>query len=84
MSILDAFPTRLHWDGRKGVARHDGEEEQLRERPAWLPWVQVDYAPGSVSTCRDRDCDPERELHPEEVAMICAYLEQMARRARGG
>lgn len=82
MSVLGQFPTRLQWDGRKGVARHDGVEVQLSMRPEGMLWRQVDYAPDAVATCRDRDCDPERDLLPDEVGMIRTYLAQMARRAR--
>jgi len=75
-------PTRLRWDGRAGIARHDGVSVDLRERPPGMLWTEVDFEPGIVSECRDRDCDPRRELHGEEVRMIVSYLEGMARRAR--
>lgn len=82
--IADHSPVRLRWDGRTGVARHDGVEVQLRERPAGMIWREVDYVPGEVAQCRDRDCDPMRELHGAEIDMIRSYLAAMAQRTRGG
>ena len=56
------MPTRLRWDGRHGVARHDGVEVQLAARPVGMHYVELDYAPGVVAQCRDRACDPIRDL----------------------
>lgn len=78
------YPTRLRWDGKHGCARHDGVHIELRERPAGMIWIEVDYAPGVVSECRDRDCDPRRDLHADEVKMIRGWLACMADRARRG
>ena len=83
MSIADHSPVRLRWDGRTGCARYDGVSVELRERPPGMLWREVDWVPGEVSICRDRDCDPTRDLETAEVNMIRAYLDGMARRARG-
>lgn len=84
MSILDQFPVRLCWDGRHGSATYDGVHVVLRERPAGMQWVEVDYAPEAVATCRDRQCDPPRDLAAEEITMIRGWLAHMAQRARMG
>lgn len=81
--ICNCLPTRLLWDGRKGCANYDGVHVILRERPQGMVWAQVDWAPDAVAICRDRDCDAERDLYPDEITLIRGYLMQMALRARG-
>ena len=51
---------------------------------AGMQWAQVDWAPGCVAVCRDRDCDPERELQADEVRSIAAYVARVAALARAG
>ena len=82
--ISDAIPTRLRWDGRTGCVSCDGVHIRLTARPPGMQWAQVDYAPGAVAICRDRECDPERELAGDEVRAIAAYLERVAATARAG
>ncbi len=82
--ISDAIPTRLRWDGRTGSVSADGVHIKLVERPAGMQWAQVDWAPGCVAVCRDRDCDPERELQADEVRSIAAYVARVAALARAG
>lgn len=82
--IADALPIRLLWTGRSGCVSADGVHIRLTQRPAGLMWCQVDYAPGVVAICRDRECDPERDLLPDEAAAIAAYLVRVAALARSG
>jgi len=82
--IADSLPTRLRWDGRAGCVSADGVHIRLTERPDGMQWVQVDYAPGVVAICRDRPCDAERDLQPDEVQSIAAYLLRVAALARAG
>lgn len=75
-------PTRLAWDGRRGVARHDGVQVVLVERPAGLCYHDIDYVPGIIAQCRDRACDQPRDLAAEEIGAIVGALMRMAAAAR--
>lgn len=75
-------PTRLAWDGRRGIARHDRVEVVLTERPEGLHYHDIDYEPGIVAQCRDRACDPPRDLTAEEISAIVGALMRMAAAAR--
>lgn len=67
--------TRLMWDGRRICAHFEGRKIALTAPPAELPaWHCVDYAPLMVATCRDRACDPERDLRRDEIEAIIAWL----------
>jgi len=78
----DLYPVRLRWDSQRGVAKCDGVRVDLLERPAGLCYHDIDYAPGAVAQCRDRACDPPRDLQAEEVAAVVAALVRMAAAAR--
>lgn len=82
--IADALPVRLLWTGCSGCVSCDGVHIRLTVRPAGMKWAQVDYSPGVVAICRDRECDPERDLVADEVRAIAAYLERVAAGARAG
>lgn len=78
-----AYSARLRWDVHRGVAVCDGVSVELRERPAWVPWYEVDYVPGLVAFCRDRACDQMRDLGRDERERIERELLALAARARG-
>ena len=78
-----AYSARLRWDVHRGVAVCDGVSVELRARPAWVQWHEVDYVPGLVAVCRDRACDPVRDLEVAERVAIERELEAFARRVRG-
>jgi hypothetical protein len=82
--ICDSLPIRLRWDGRTGCIAFDGVHIRLRDRPAGMQWAQVDWAPGTVAICRDRDIDPERDLLPDEIKAIEAWMRRRAAIARDG
>lgn len=74
-------PTRLEWDGRRGVARHDGVQIELREPPS-KQWHEVHYVPGIQAEVRERACDPKRDLVPKEIDGINRWLQYMASAGR--
>lgn len=78
-----AYPTRLRWDGHRGIARHADVQVLLTERPPGLLYHDIDYAPGAIAQCRDRACDPPRDLAADEVRAILRALQRMAEQARG-
>lgn len=76
-------PTRLRFDGQRGIARHDGVEVTLPTRPEGLRYYDIDFEPGTVAQVRDRACDIPRDMSSEEIAAVQAALKRMARMARG-
>ena len=81
--LMIAYSARLRWDVHRGIAACDGVSVELRSRPEWAPWHEVDYVPGLVAVCRDRACDPARDLEMAEREMIERELAALAVRARG-
>lgn len=81
--LMIAYSARLRWDVHRGVAVCDGVSVELRERPAWVPWYEVDYVPGLVAFCRDRACDKVRDLEVAERVAIERDLAAFAGRVRG-
>jgi len=78
VSIADLLPTRLYWQGLRGVARLNGHEVRLAAKPE-LPGVDlvaVDYAPGEVAIVLPRR-EGWREMSAAEVAAARALLEQL-------
>lgn len=70
------YPTRLRWDGRKGVAKRDGVVLALTSPPdigLIIRWDEIDYAPGVVAQIRPRH-GAMRDMRPEEVQMCREYL----------
>jgi hypothetical protein len=80
--IIDGLPTRLRWDGgrRSSCARWEGVEVPLCDRPAWMTWAEVDWAPQAVAISRDHPYDRERLLERHEIEAIIAWLQTGARR----
>ena len=77
MSDSALLPTRLYWQGMRGVARLEGREVALRAKPV-LPGVDllaVDYAPGQVAIVLPRR-EGWREMTAGEVVAARALLEQ--------
>ena len=81
--LMIAYSARLRWDVHRGVASCDGVSIDLRVRPSWAPWHEVDYVPGLVAVCRDRACDQMRDLGRDEREQIERELMALAARARG-
>lgn len=72
------YPTRLEWDGRRGLARHDGVQVELRRPPTHH--AEVHYVPGIQYDVRDGGADARREMTPEEIAHCQRYLLWLAQR----
>ena len=75
-------PTRLEWDGRKGLARHDGVQIQLHHAPGGGHLAEVHYTPGLQAEVRDRCCDARRDMTPDEIHAAQRWLANMALLAR--
>lgn len=78
-----AYSARLRWDVHRGIVACDGVSVELHVRPAWVPWYEVDYVPGLVAVCRDRACDPARDLEMAERDQIEREMAALAVRVRG-
>lgn len=74
-------PTRLEWDGRRGLARHDGVCIELRQSPS-SAWCEVHYTPGIQAEVRERPADPRRDMEPAEISQAQRWLAHMAYAAR--
>ena len=74
-------PTRLEWDGRRGVARHDGVSIELHRAPG-CSWAELHYTPGIQAEIRERACDPRRDMTADEVKAVQRWLQYMAHAAR--
>lgn len=74
-------PTRLEWDGRRGLARHDGVSLTLH-RPPGITWAEVHYTPGIQAELRERPADPRREMTGDEIHAAQRWLQRMADAAR--
>lgn len=74
-------PTRLEWDGRSGIASHDGVQVRLARAPS-SQWYEVHYMPLVQSEVRERACDPRRDMTPDEIKAVQRWLEYMAHAAR--
>lgn len=74
------FPTRLLWDGRRGVARHDGVHIELRACP-FPAFTEIDFAPGCCSLVRERT-DARRDMTRVEIDAALHWLERLAHAAR--
>lgn len=73
-------PTRLWWcaaSGR-GIARHDGIEAQLRQRPAVLRHIarliELEYLPGTGHCYVQDHASSRRDMQAGEAAECLAYL----------
>lgn len=77
------YPTRLVWDGRRGLAKHDDVVLVLRGPPNALPDIsEIDYAPGIVAQIRPHDYDKMRDLEPIETVVLDRWLDDLAKWAR--
>lgn len=80
------YPTRLLWDGRTGVARHEGIAALLSAMPPGvLPGVRVveiDYTP-ALRACTVREsAQGWREMHGHEIRAVEAWLQRWAAACR--
>ena len=71
-------PTRLEWDGRRGMARHDGVQVELRSAP--LRFAEVHYTPGIQYDVRDNGASARREMTQAEIGDCQRYLLRLAHR----
>lgn len=74
-------PTRLEWDGRRGLARHDGVSIELHKPPS-ATWHEVHYTPGIQAEIREHPSDPRREMTADEIRNAQRWLAYMAHAAR--
>lgn len=77
------IPTRLHWDGYTGLAKHDGVSITLHSNPG-PAWATVDYAEGLQAEVRDHPSSAKRDMLPSEVLQVQRWLAYMAHAARSG
>jgi hypothetical protein len=75
-------PTRLMWDGRRGVAAHDGVSVELRRSPT--VFAEVHYVPGLQAEVREHASDRRREMTATEIRLAQAFLAHFADRCREG
>lgn len=75
------YPTRLEWDGRRGMARHDGVSLELHRPPAGA-WAEVHFTPGIQAQVRERACDARRDMTADEIRAALRWLQYMAHAAR--
>lgn len=81
------YNTRLYWDGRHGIAKHDGVAIELKAWPAdVLPGtavMSIDYTPevrrGELVTPGDTY---PRQMTPEQKRLAFAWLQSIAAEAR--
>lgn len=74
-------PMRLEWSHGRGLAQCDGVSIELRRPPGPLV-VELHYTPGIQAEIRERDCDPRRDMTPEEVRQAEAWLRHVTARMR--
>lgn len=71
-------PTRLEWDGSRGVARHDGVSIDLHRAPGGGVFHEIHYTPGCQAEVRERPGDARREMRADEVAQAQRLLHNWA------
>jgi hypothetical protein len=76
-------PSHLHWNGRTGLAQHDGVTITLHHSPG-PAWAAVDYTQGLQAQVRDHASSPRRDMLAAEVAQVERWLAYMAHAARNG
>lgn len=75
----DFYPTRLAWDGRRGIAKCDGVQIVLKGPPPALPDVaEIDFTPGIVAQVRRRPFDKMDDLRPIEIEEVTEWLQGLA------
>jgi len=75
------IPTRLYWDGRHGVAQHDGAHVTLRVNPSRV-FAEIDFAPGlGVAEVRE-GTNARRDMSAQERIAMTRWLESFANAAR--
>lgn len=78
---MPAAPMRLEWSHGRGLAQCDGVSIELR-RPPGVGYVEIHYSPDVQAEIRERDCDPRRDMTPEEVRQAEAWLRHVTARMR--
>lgn len=76
----DIHPTRLVWDGRRGLAKHEEARVILRGPPPALPDIaEIDYVPGIVAQIRRHSWDKVDDMRPPEIVAVLSWLEGLLR-----
>ena len=78
-------PTRLAWDGRRGIARHGGVEIILKSPPPALPdiyTIEFDPALGLNEIKRYPHSPPGEQLLPPEAEAVIEWLGQLEKWGR--
>jgi hypothetical protein len=76
------YTVRLFWNGRSGIAKHDGAAVELRECPLGKRIAEVDFAP-CVRVFQIREsADGWRDMTPAEIATCHALLLRLSHAAR--
>lgn len=78
------FRIRLYFNGRVGIAKHDGVSVDLSVMPQILPlWMdEIDYAPEvHVAQCREHG-EQTRDMTVSERAAVRSFLERLSSSAR--
>jgi hypothetical protein len=79
-------PTRLWYDGTRGVARHDGVAVELRPPlnvpglPPDCTYIEADYPHGPHEL--RQGCGARRDMTADEVAAVWRWLVQLATETR--
>jgi hypothetical protein len=78
--IHDRYDTWLHWDGKRGIARHEGHEAPLPQTPLiargkLLRWVY--YAPQARHCSIRFSGETEREMTGHECDVALALLDRL-------
>lgn len=77
----DPNPMRLEWSHGRGLARCDGVSIEL-VRPPGANVAEIHYTPGVQAEIRERDCDPRRDMTPDEIRQAEAWLHHITARMR--
>ena len=74
------IPSRLEWDGRTGLAVHDGVSCTLVHAPG--PWAEVRFSGDLQAQVRDHPAHARRDMLPAERAQVERWLAYMAHAVR--
>ena len=75
------YALRLHWDGRRGVAKWWGTTVSLAQPPVigGAPVHEIEYTPEiDVRQIRRRACDPRETMTDADVADAKALVLELA------
>jgi len=84
----DLHPCRLWWsaDKGRGIARHDGVEVRLRQRPPVLLGamriIEIEYSPAIACMYVQEATGARRDMQTGEAAECLSYLRAVSDEAR--